>query len=147
MVIGFSSWTSGLLGSSAWVVFQSERPEQDDQNRYRPDHSFHFVGVWPVRAILRIFIARAILRANPTAIKTAGITTIIIRPKAVRIKERCSSPICPFGSRSAESQPLSNTVPAINDIHPKLLLYFLSLIERPQFHGIWWRLKCMGILR
>ncbi|SAD47617.1 Uncharacterised protein [Enterobacter cloacae] len=67
-------------------------------------------------------------QAKPTAIKMAGITTINIRPKAVSINERCSSPICPLGSSSAESQPLSNTVPANNDNHPKLLLYFLSLI-------------------
>ncbi len=67
-------------------------------------------------------------RAKPTAIKMAGITTINIRPNAVSISERCSSPICPLGSSSAELQPLSNAVPAINDNHPKLLLYFLSLI-------------------
>ena len=37
-------------------------------------------------------------QAKPTAIKMAGITTINIRPNAVSISERCSSPICPLGS-------------------------------------------------
>gem|GEM_PF-4920851 len=74
-----------------------------------------------------VLVARY-FQANTTAIKTAGITTIIIKPKAVRISERCSIAICPLGFNNALSQPLSNTAPAINDKIPKHLLYFMSLI-------------------
>ncbi len=81
--------------------FQSVRQGKDDrEDRHRPDHSFHFIecdqfGLYCILITARYF------RAKPTAI--SGITTINIRPNAVSISgERCSSPICPLGSSSAE---------------------------------------------
>src|SRR5471030_1749740 len=57
-----------------------------------------------------------------------GITTISIKPIAVKISVLCSSPIAPLGSINAVLQPLNINAEANKDNIPILLLYFLSLI-------------------
>lgn len=60
MVIGFHREPAVCSAQVREVVFSQYSKEQDDQNRYRPDHSFHFIECDQL-GLYCIFIARTIL--------------------------------------------------------------------------------------
>ncbi|CAH0315767.1 hypothetical protein SRABI106_04190 [Rahnella aquatilis] len=84
---------------------------------------------WDQSGLYFAFVLEArYFQAKANAMIITGITTISIKPIAVKISVLCSSPIAPLGSINAVLQPLNITAEANKDNIPILLLYFLSLI-------------------